>query len=246
MAKQITKSYLEYLGVTDVTPDGRVFTKNGERKPQLRSLPGKYSNNKGYLEIKFYDSEKYKSVPKEQRTDNSGHVRVLVHQVVYAWFNSEVPYGKEIHHIDGNRFNNTLDNLEALTHEEHRAKHAKHPSTSTRELKCRLDIPREWYQKQLDELEALENKTKVNYDKISNYRAKLRYYDSHIAEANQKQKDMKDLAILKYLRDTYRKENNKTKWHMYCSLIKNWNDYDSNVKEQIMRCALGKIGNFDE
>lgn len=33
------------------------------------------------------------------------------------------PKGKDIHHIDQNTFNNRLDNLEALTREEHRLKH---------------------------------------------------------------------------------------------------------------------------
>ena len=114
--KQITKSYLEYLGVTDVTADGKVFTKNGELKPRTVGRHGR-------LAVGLYDAEKYKSIAKEKRTASSGTLNILVHQAVYAWFKSEVPYGKEIHHIDRNYLNNSIDNLEALTHEEHREKH---------------------------------------------------------------------------------------------------------------------------
>lgn len=202
MKRQITKSYLEYLGVTDVTRDGRVFTKNGERKPQAN---GGSKHNR--LIIQLYDTDKYKSVPKEKRSINSGKVTIKAHHVVYAWFNGEVPYCKEIHHKDLNYLNNSIDNLEALTHEEHRAKH-----TGTRELKCRLDIPREWYVRQLEEAEAIENKTKIDYDKISNYRAKLRYYDAHIEEVILLTEFQKDKAELAYWKKCFHDEGNKAMW----------------------------------
>lgn len=215
MKKQITKSYLEYLGITEVTTDGRIFTKNGELKPYLSGRSKNNSCKQAKLCIKLYDSEKYKSTPKEKRTDNSGNVNIYVHHVVYAWFHSEVPYGKQIHHIDGKCLHNTLDNLEALSPEEHRAKHGP-----VRELKCRLDIPRDWYQRQLDELEAIENKTKVNYDKISNYRAKLRYYDAHIDEATNLVELKKDLMELAAWKLVFKENNNKKLWHECCTIEK--------------------------
>lgn len=215
--KQITKSYLEYLGVTDVTTDGRVFTKNGELKPRPtgRSKSRNQASNQARFQIELHDAEKYKSVPKEKRSGHSGRVCIYIHQVVYAWFNNEVPYGKEIHHIDHNHLNNSIDNLEALIPTEHRAKHR-----GNRELKCRLDIPREWYVKQLADLEAIENKTKVNYDKISNYRAKLRYYDNHIKEVNKLTEFQKDKAELAYFKKCFKDEGNKTMWHECCKVEK--------------------------
>ena len=216
MSKQITKSYLEYLGVTEVTPDGKVFTKRGELKPQRTGRSKNNSSKQEKLKIMLHDSEKHKSTPKEKRTVNSGKVHIRLHHAVYAWFNSEVPYGKEIHHIDGNCLNNAIDNLEALTHEEHTAKHNK----GNRELKCRLDIPRSWYQKQLDELEAIEHKTKVNCDKISVYRAKLRYYDSHIEEAQKLVEFKKDLAELTAWKKVFKENNNKKLWHQCCIIEK--------------------------
>lgn len=208
MKKQITKSYLQYLGVTEVTEDGKVFNKRGEIKPCAR-------NKQGRLSIRIHDAEKYNSVPKEKRNNNSGKVSLRLHHVVYAWFNSEVPYSKVIHHKDMNYLNNSIDNLEALTPEEHKAKHS-----STRELKCRLDIPRSWYEEKLAEVEAIKKKTKVNYDKISNYRAKLRYYDSHIAEAQKLNEFNKDCMELAAWKATFKEHNNKKLWHECCTIEK--------------------------
>ena len=197
MKKQITKSYLEFLGITEITNDGRVFTKNGERKLCIR-------NKSGRLGIKLHDSEKYKSTPKEKRIDTSGQVELQLHHVVYAWFKGEVPYGKEIHHIDCNYLNNSIDNLEALTPEEHRAKHA---STSTKEIKCRLDIPRSWYEKKLEEFTKAGNRSAAYHTK-----ARLRYYDSHIEEANKKTEFRKDCMELAEWKNIFKGQGSKKLW----------------------------------
>jgi hypothetical protein len=230
MKRQITKSYLEYLGVTDVTPDGRVFTKNGEVKHCEQGKQGR-------LSIVLHDSDKYKSVPKEKRTRSSGIANIQLHHAVFAWFRGEVPYGKEIHHIDHNYLNNSINNLEALTHEEHRAKHA----STGKELKCKLDIPREWYQKQLDELVALPNKTKINYDKISIYRAKLRYYDSHIEEVIKLTEFQKDKAELAYFKKCFHDDGNKSMWRECVKVEKVAKASSIEDAQRIIRHALEVI-----
>lgn len=201
MKRQITKSYLEFLGVTNVTPDGRIFTKNGERKPGTK-------NKQGRLTIILYDTDKYKSVPIKKRNTNSGKVELKVHRVVYTWFHGEVPYGKEVHHKDFNCLNNSIDNLEALTSEEHRAKHNK----GNREVKCRLDIPRDWYVNKLESFQAKENKTASDYVYISEYKAKIRYYDNNIKEANLMTEFQKDKAELAYFKKCFKDEGNKAMW----------------------------------
>ena len=210
MKKQITKSYLEYLGVTEVTKDGKVFTKNGEKKPYLAGRSKNNSSKQEKLEIKFHDPDKYKSVPEEKRNTGSGQVNVYLHHIIYAWFNSEVPYGKEIHHIDEDCLNNAIDNLEALTPEEHRARHA----TMTEE-KCRLDIPRAWYEKKLEEF-LKEGK----HSAAAHTKARLRYYDSHIEEANKLNEFRKDLLELEYWKDRFKEAGNKTMWHECCKVLK--------------------------
>lgn len=205
MKKQITKSYLEYLGIIEVTRDGKVFTKNGELKPQVVG-----GNGCNRLYVGLYDSEKYKSTPKEKRHNSSGLVAILLHHIVYAWFNGEVPYGKQVHHIDGNYLNNNIDNLEALTPEEHRTKHS-----SNREIKCRLDIPRSWFEKKLEEF------TKAGkHPAAANTRARLRYYDSHIEEANKLNEFKKDLMELAAWKKVFKENDNKKIWHECCKIEK--------------------------
>lgn len=243
MSKQITRTYLEYLGVVDVSEDGKVFTKNGELKLYF---VGKSKNNPSKqkkLEVILHDPEKYKAVPKEKRRDSSGLVHIKVHHLVYAWFYGEVPYGKDIHHIDGNCLNNSKDNLVALTHPEHVKEHRRMKELAKQEAlveeKCRLDIPREHYVKKIEEYTK-----KGDYANANQYKRRLKYYDNHIDEANQKIKDAKDLELLKYLKNEYKKAGDKARWHMYNSLIKEWKKYPPNVKEEVMRCALGKMGTF--
>lgn len=225
MTKQITKSYLEYLGITEITPDGKVFTKNGELKPSLVGRSKNNPSNQEKLQVELYDSEKYKATPKYKRNVHSGRVQIRVHQLVYAWFNNEIPYGKEIHHKDGNCLNNHIDNLEALTRAEHRAKHRKLQGrpvktyTSTKEIKCRLDIPRTWYESELKKLEASPI-TDSQRSAVYAMRAKLRYYDNHIEEAQKLIEFKKDLMELSYWKQVFKENNNKKLWHECCTIEK--------------------------
>ena len=60
--------------------------------------------------------------------------RKMLHNDVYG----VVPVGHEIHHIDGNKTNNNLDNLKALTPSEHTKLHAKERNGSgmNKKVKC--------------------------------------------------------------------------------------------------------------
>jgi len=40
------------------------------------------------------------------------------HRCVWVWFNGDIPDGYEINHIDANRSNNRIENLELVTHSE--------------------------------------------------------------------------------------------------------------------------------
>lgn len=43
----------------------------------------------------------------------------LLHRIVYEAFNGAIPYGFQVHHKDGNKRNNRLSNLEAISIREH-------------------------------------------------------------------------------------------------------------------------------
>ena len=189
--KQITRSYLEFLGITEVTEDGIIYTKRGQINPG--------NNGRGYQKMIFSGIR-----------ENAKQHHIYVHNIVYAWYHGEVPYGKEIHHIDRNSANNSLANLVALTPEEHKKVHE-----STKELKCRLDIPRAWYVKKLEEAESLG--TRYGASKACLFRAKLRYYDSHIEEAQKKAEYKKDLMELAYWKKVF-KPVNKRLWRECCTI----------------------------
>lgn len=70
------------------------------------------------------ESKKLKR-PLKQQKNNSGYLQLnidgkwdKVHRIVWKAFFGEIPEGKEIHHIDHNKENNNLYNLEAVTKSE--------------------------------------------------------------------------------------------------------------------------------
>jgi len=60
----------------------------------------------GYLSFSF------------RRPGGHGYCWKKVHRLVYETFVGPIPLGKEINHIDGNKINNRLDNLETVTRQE--------------------------------------------------------------------------------------------------------------------------------
>ena len=63
-----------------------------------------------------------------------------VHKLVYETFKGDVPYGMTIDHIDGNTFNNNIDNLQLLSSEENSRKANKgRISTSRKSVHLILD-----------------------------------------------------------------------------------------------------------
>ena len=57
--------------------------------------------------------------------DTNGHFTnsFSIHRAVWIYHNGEIPSGYHIHHVDNNKANNAIDNLQCLTKEEHRAIH---------------------------------------------------------------------------------------------------------------------------
>ena len=49
----------------------------------------------------------------------------MVHRLVYEYFGTDFNKGYHIHHIDGNKQNNCIDNLECISQSEHNRKHHK-------------------------------------------------------------------------------------------------------------------------
>lgn len=91
---------------------------------QIKSCPRYFVTN----DFHIYDSENCKILNEYQ--SNSGHLFVSIvnndkrttawiHRLVYEVFYGEIEDGYDINHIDEDKTNNNINNLEKITHEEH-------------------------------------------------------------------------------------------------------------------------------
>lgn len=55
------------------------------------------------------------------------HKGKRLHRAVWVFYNGEIPKDCDIHHVDGNRANNNIENLQLLPKKEHHRKHMKEP-----------------------------------------------------------------------------------------------------------------------
>jgi len=98
-----------------------------------------------------FNGDKYRWDGKYYRpTRGTINGRKRLHATVWEFHNQRaIPKGYEIHHIDGDKRNNAISNLECLTKSEHRAKHAAETSERMKR------------KEQLDHLEKIRPMTKA-------------------------------------------------------------------------------------
>lgn len=184
-AKKLTKEELIKSGITNVTDDGHVFKGAEEIIPRI--------NNKGYLILFIYDFDKDGNkikIPnlKSAFGYNYKMRSIGLHRVMWAWFNKEVPSGMVVDHISNKHTSledYKLDNLQLLTQKENVGKERV---TSVKEIKCKLNKPRSFYEKKLADYESAYEQAKKNKDakrahhlrsNIAQTRARLRYWDNY-------------------------------------------------------------------
>lgn len=188
-ARRLTREDLERAGITNITEDGRVF-RQGLEIP-LNITPT------GYRTLWIYDTDKDGNYIKYNFT-STGHYyyrqrMIGLHRAMWAWHHGEVPQGYVVDHINNSHENLEdyyLSNLQLLTPAQNTAKEKKNWHKT--EIPCMLSKPRSFYENKLNHYLAEYEKAKEAGDatlthrlrsNVSQTRARLRYYDSHKADA---------------------------------------------------------------
>jgi len=110
----------------EISDHGRIRNRDGHI---LSTWNGKSRDGKPYRRI-YLEKERtvIRDIKGQVVKTKRNRVRLSAHCLVVAVFvldRLRIPKGYEVHHIDGDRQNNRLDNLELLTIEEHAKRHAK-------------------------------------------------------------------------------------------------------------------------
>lgn len=101
LIQEIWKDILDYEGLYQVSNLGRVKSLRFKKEKILKQQ----KNNYKYLQVNF--------------CKNNNHKTHRTHQLVMLSFKLDKKFDySEINHIDGNKENNTIDNLEWCTHKE--------------------------------------------------------------------------------------------------------------------------------
>jgi len=118
-----------------VTEDGEVLK---YYPPRDYGVPYVYAYYKGVKTKYNSGEERWKKMnPTKRKTGylvfnlqcpsitNKGYLNISVHQMVAECYLGPCPAGYEVDHIDGNKINNHISNLQYLTKEENLAKNPK-------------------------------------------------------------------------------------------------------------------------
>ena len=84
--------------------------------------------------IQIYDGKKFTLRPNGYYSLTISN-RMLMHRYVWEKERYKIPIGYDIHHIDGNKSNNSILNLECLTKSEHTRKYSPHNNQYTKNKK---------------------------------------------------------------------------------------------------------------
>lgn len=265
-ASKLTKEYLIKSGITAVTEDGYVFKGEQQLLPSVNNngyfVFYLYDLDDDGNKIKIPITRQLKDCKKPTDTYVYKLNTIGLPRLMWAWFKDEVPEGYIVDHINNKHETQEdyhLDNLQLLTQKDNILK--ERPNYNKREQSCQMNKPRSFYENKLEEyLKDYEQAKKEHNSElvhmlrsnISNTKARLRYWDAHKEEyenlvkeqqladekhANWKQ-SIKDRKMLKYLASEYKAQGDKRRWHLYSKLAREWDAYDDNIKEQIMKSIL--------
>lgn len=158
---RLTKEMLLKSGITEITEDGRIFK-------GTRELKGRFSKNSAdqYRLLTIYDFDKNMNkikVPSETTSYNYKLTIVSFHRAIYAWFFGEVPEGYVVDHIDNDKGNNSISNLQLLTPRENLQK-SRPKAKYIPPIGRKKTYTREYAKSKLAEWEAKAEQAKIDHD----------------------------------------------------------------------------------
>lgn len=224
-ASKLTKQELIQGGITNITADGRVF----KNEVELIDLP---LNPSGYKYFSIYDRDENGCCIKRYYPKRPGYFTykckaISLQRAMWAWFNEEVPEGYVVDHINANKNDYRLDNLQLLTPKANVNK--EKINWHTKEIKCKINKPRSFYEDKLARYEKEYEQAKKDHNaklahklrgNLSDCRARLRYYDNHIKEVNEMTEFKKDCLELAYWKKNFKNDGNKAMWRECCKVEK--------------------------
>ena len=264
-AKKLTKEDLMKGGIVKITEDCKIFGQNGELSVQQ-------SSKQGYITVTIYDLDEngnkikvpIKRTFKGRKKPSDTYVYKTkaygLHRIMWAWFHDEVPEGYVVDHINNKHTNIEdyhLDNLQLLTPQENVTKERV---CNIKEIPCKLDRPRDYYEDKLAKYLALYEEAKQNRDKyeahkqranIANIRGKLRYWDFNREEAETlitkkkecteketarlkaKKQSVKDRKLLEQYKLMFKEAGNKEMWKAMIRVIRAWDSLEQVQKDHV-------------
>lgn len=102
--------------------ESKIF-KSAVPKYDTDKVPSNYIfNGRTYTRYLKGDTFNYEH---RKKIKNKVVERRFLHRDIYEFYNGEIPEGYLVHHVDGNHFNNNIENLSLLTATEHALHHHK-------------------------------------------------------------------------------------------------------------------------
>lgn len=133
---KLTKEMLISYGVGNVSEDGRVMVNGHYIKNSFLVKRHKFGNDTYYYGVSLTD----KNAPKKTYGGKQYPYRrsYPLARVMLAWFNGSIEANQDADHIDGNKLNNHISNLQAISRKENLKKRAEtQREITTRYLKLK-------------------------------------------------------------------------------------------------------------
>lgn len=212
--KARTKEDLLEAGIVSVSEDGKEILYKPSKHLDIVKKASQYLSKENYYRVLI------------------GNFQIDAHRLVYIWFKGEIPAKYCVDHIDDDKKNNNIKNLQILTWSENIKKNRKVSARDTTLMPCSMKRPREYYEEKVKRYLELYKKDKKYSTPLYKSRARLRYWDLHkdeyekfLYEKNKIEKNKKMYRrvarcrrLAKEIGQYYKNKKNLSEWHTFSEL----------------------------